>query len=213
MTIDIDIRDLRRDYNRTVLDESVLLDNPLDLFKNWLEEAVDNELKEPNAMALSTVSQNKPKTRIVLLKQVINGNFLFFTNYNSNKGKEIEANPNVCLTFFWEELQRQVRVEGIAKKSDETISNEYFQMRSKDSQIAAWTSPQSEKITKEELENNLKFYQEKFKDSSVPRPDHWGAYEITPTSIEFWQGGPNRLHHRFLYEKNKNTWNKKRLGP
>ena len=176
MSIDIDIRDLRRDYNRTVLDESVLLDNPLDLFKNWLEEAVDNELKEPNAMALSTVSQNKPKTRIVLLKQVINGNFLFFTNYNSNKGKEIEANPNVCLTFFWEELQRQVRVEGIAKKSDETISNEYFQMRSKDSQIAAWTSPQSEKITKEELENNLKFYQEKFKDSSVPRPDHWGAY-------------------------------------
>ena len=205
MSIDIDIRDLRRDYNRTVLDESVLLDNPLDLFKNWLEEAVDNELKEPNAMALSTVSQNKPKTRIVLLKQVINGNFLFFTNYNSNKGKEIEANPNVCLTFFWEEIQRQVRVEGIAKKSDETISNEYFQMRSKDSQIAAWTSPQSEKITKEELENNLKFYQEKFKDSSVPRPDHWGAYEITPTSIEFWQEGPNRLHHRFLYEKNKNT--------
>jgi len=213
MSIDIDIRDLRRDYNRTVLDESVLLDNPLDLFKNWLEEAVDNELKEPNAMALSTVFDNKPKTRIVLLKQVINGKFLFFTNYNSNKGKEIEANPNVCLTFFWEELQRQVRVEGTAIKSAISISDEYFKMRSKESQIAAWTSPQSEKITKEELENNLKFYQEKFKDSSVPRPDHWGAYEITPTSIEFWQGGPNRLHHRFLYEKNKNTWNKKRLGP
>ena len=213
MSIDIDIRDLRRDYNRTVLNESVLLDNPLDLFKNWLEEAVDNELKEPNAMALSTVFQNKPKTRIVLLKQVINGKFLFFTNYNSNKGKEIELNPSVCLTFFWEELQRQVRVEGIAKKSDETISNEYFQMRSKESQIAAWTSPQSEKITKEELENNLKFYQEKFKDSSVPRPDHWGAYEITPTSIEFWQGGPNRLHHRFLYEKKENSWSKKRLAP
>ena len=156
MSIDIDIRNLRRDYNRTVLNESILLDNPMDLFKNWLEEAVDNELKEPNAMVLSTVYNNKPKARVVLLKQVINDKLLFFTNYNSNKGKEIELNPNVTLTFFWEELQRQVRIEGIAVKSSEEISDEYFSMRGKESQIAAWTSLQSQEITKEDLDKNLR---------------------------------------------------------
>lgn len=213
MSIDIDIRNLRREYNRTVLDEQILMDNPMDLFKIWLEEAIDNELKEPNAMSLSTISENKPKNRIVLLKQIINNKFYFFTNYNSNKSKEIEKNSNVALTFFWEELQRQVRIEGIATKSSEKISEEYFQMREKDSQIAAWVSPQSESISKSELHERLKFYREKFKDIEVPRPSHWGAYEIIPLSIEFWQGGPNRLHHRFLYEKNGNLWTKKRLAP
>jgi pyridoxamine 5'-phosphate oxidase len=213
MSIDIDIRNLRRDYNRTVLNESILLDNPMDLFKNWLEEAVDNELKEPNAMVLSTVYNNKPKARVVLLKQVINDKLLFFTNYNSNKGKEIELNPNVTLTFFWEELQRQVRIEGIAIKSSEEISDEYFSMRGKESQIAAWTSLQSQEITKEDLDKRLEFFKEKYKNIPVDRPPHWGAYEIYPETIEFWQGGNNRLHHRFIYERTGNFWIKKRLAP
>lgn len=213
MSIDVDIRNMRRDYKLSSLDESNLTQNPLDLFNDWLNEAINIELKEPNAMALSTISNNKPKTRIVLLKQILDGNFVFFTNYNSNKGKEIAQNPNVAITFFWEELQRQVRIEGFVQKSSPEISDNYFKMRAKESQIAAWVSNQSQEMTKEELEKNLEFYTDKFKNMPVLRPPHWGAYEINPSSIEFWQGGANRLHDRIIYEKSNEIWKKKRLGP
>ena len=213
MSIDVDIRNIRKDYTKNILDESSLLENPLDLFIIWLNEAITYELKEPNAMALSTVFNNKPKTRIVLLKQILKEKFIFFTNYNSNKSKEIEKNPYISLTFFWEEMQRQVRIEGIATKTSEIISDEYFSMRNRESQIAAWVSNQSEEVTKEELENRLIIFNEKFKDISIPRPNHWGAYEVNPTLIEFWQGGPNRLHNRFVYEKNSSIWSKKRIAP
>ena len=213
MSIDVDIRNIRRDYRMSSLDELDLLSSPFEMFNRWLNEAIKNELKEPNAFVLSTVLGNKPKSRVVLLKQILNDKFLFFTNYKSNKGKEIGENPNVSMTFFWEELQRQVRIEGIAEKSSEKISEEYFSMRARDSQIAAWVSHQSEIMTKKQLENNLEFYKEKFKDGDVPRPAHWGAYEIKPVSIEFWQGGPNRLHNRFLYEFIGESWVFKRLGP
>jgi len=213
MSIDVDIRNIRRDYRMSSLDEIDLLSSPFEMFNLWLNEAIKNELKEPNSFVLSTVSRNKPKSRVVLLKQILNDKFLFFTNYKSNKGKEIAENPNVSMTFFWEELQRQVRIEGIAKKSSEKISEEYFSMRARDSQIAAWVSQQSEVMTKVQLENNLEFYKKKFKDIDVPRPAHWGAYEITPVAIEFWQGGPNRLHNRFLYEFIEGSWISKRLGP
>ena len=213
MSIDIDIRNIRRDYNLAELNENNLRNDPLELFEIWLQEALEKEIKEPNAMALSTVEENKPNTRIVLLKQIKEGKFLFFTNYNSNKAKEIEKNPNVSLTFFWEELQRQVRVEGIAQKSSEEVSVEYFSMRARDSQIAAWVSEQSSPMSKNEIENRLSYFREKFENKVIPKPSHWGAYEITPLSIEFWQGGPNRLHDRFLYELVENKWQKKRLGP
>lgn len=213
MSIDVDIRNVRRDYKFSILNEDNLKNNPFDLFKIWFEEALKFELKEVNAMTLSTVKDNRASSRVVLLKQIVNDKFIFFTNYNSNKGKEIETNPNVALNFFWEELQRQVRVEGIAKKSHKKISDEYFAMRGKDSQISAWVSNQSEPMTGKELKDNLLYYTEKFKDVEVPRPIHWGAYEIEAVTIEFWQGGANRLHHRFLYEKIDEFWKVKRLGP
>ena len=213
MSIDVDIRNIRRDYRMSSLDEKDLLSSPFQMFNRWLDEAIKNELKESNAFVLSTVYEGKPKSRVVLLKQIIDDRFLFFTNYNSNKGKEIGENPNVSMTFFWEELQRQVRIEGIAKKSSEKVSEEYFSMRARDSQIAAWVSSQSQVMTKVELEDNLTFYNNKFENQKVPKPSHWGAYEITPVSIEFWQGGPNRLHNRFLYELENNSWQIKRLGP
>lgn len=213
MSIDIDIRNIRRDYNLAELNEDNLKDNPLELFEIWLKEALEKEIKEPNAMALSTVENNKPKTRIVLLKQIKEGKFLFFTNYKSNKAKEIEKNSNISLTFFWEELQRQVRIEGVAKKTSEDISKEYFSMRARDSQIAAWASEQSSPMTKEEIENRLIYFRKKFENEAIPKPTHWGAYEVNPIAIEFWQGGPNRLHNRFLYELIENKWQNKRLGP
>lgn len=213
MSIDVDIRNIRRDYSLAELNEDNLKNNPLELFEIWLKEALEKEIKEPNAMALSTVENNKPKTRIVLLKQIKEGKFLFFTNYNSNKAKEIEKNPNVSLTFFWEELQRQVRVEGIAQKSSEEISIEYFSMRARDSQIAAWVSEQSSPMSKNEIENRLASFRKKFKNKVIPKPPHWGAYEIKPLVMEFWQGGPNRLHNRFLYEFINDSWKVQRLGP
>lgn len=213
MSIDVDIRNIRRDYNLAELNENNLKNNPLELFEIWLQEALEKEIKEPNAMALSTVEDNKPKTRIVLLKQIKEGKFLFFTNYNSNKAKEIKKNPNVSLTFFWEELQRQVRVEGMAQKSSEELSTEYFSMRARDSQIAAWVSEQSSPMSKEDIENRLVYFREKFENEVIPKPTHWGAYEVTPLAIEFWQGGPNRLHDRFSYKLIENSWKVQRLGP
>lgn len=213
MSIDVDIRNMRRNYTLFTLEEQKLSDNPMEMFAVWLEDAIKSEVEEPNAMAFSTVFENRPKTRIVLLKQIVDENFIFFTNYNSNKGKEIEINPYVSLTFFWDKMQRQVRVEGVAKKTSAKISDEYFSMRARDSQIAAWVSNQSEVMTKEQLKNNLEFYNNKFKNLPVPRPNHWGAIEVEAYSIEFWQGGANRLHDRILYEKINNSWKKKRLGP
>lgn len=213
MSIDVDIRNVRRDYRLATLLEENLLDSPLELFEIWLKDALTRELKEPNAFVLSTVYGNKPKSRVVLLKQIVDGKFLFFTNYHSNKGKELENNPNVSMTFFWEELQRQVRIEGVAHKSSEKISEEYFSMRARDSKIAAWVSKQSETMSKIEMNERLEYYTKEFEGKEVPKPIHWGAYEITPEIIEFWQGGPNRLHDRFLYEKVNDIWTKKRLGP
>lgn len=213
MSIDVDIRNVRRDYRLETFSEDKLLESPLELFEIWLKEALEKELKEPNAFILSTVSDNKPKSRVVLLKQIVLDKFLFFTNYSSNKGQEIEKNPNVSMTFFWEELQRQVRVEGIAKKSPIRTSDEYFSMRARDSQIAAWVSKQSKPMSKSEIEERKIHFEKKFEGEKVTRPLHWGAYEIIPNVIEFWQGGPSRLHDRFLYEKIDNKWTVKRLGP
>jgi pyridoxamine 5'-phosphate oxidase len=187
MSIDIDIRNIRRDYNLAELNENNLRNDPLELFEIWLQEALEKEIKE--------------------------GKFLFFTNYNSNKAKEIEKNSNVSLTFFWEELQRQVRIEGIAQKSSEEVSVEYFSMRARDSQIAAWVSEQSSPMSKEDIEKRLVYFREKFENNLIPKPPHWGAYEVTPVAIEFWQGGPNRLHNRFLYKFVENSWKTQRLGP
>lgn len=209
-----DIASLRQNYSRSELLEKDVLPNPINQFEKWFHEAINAEIVEPNAMTLSTISKNRPTARIVLLKGVDSQGFTFYTNYKSHKGQEIEATGFAALTFFWGELERQIRIEGIITKVDGKESDEYFGSRPRGSQIGAWISEQSSVITKEQLEARAKEFEEKFKDSKViPRPEHWGGYRIIPDKIEFWQGRPSRLHDRVLYTKVKDSWKIERLSP
>lgn len=190
--------------------------NPFHQFTKWFKEAIDAELVEPNAMTLSTADKNgKPTGRIILLKGMENESFVFFTNYNSRKGREISENPKVGLTFWWDGLQRQVRIDGTIKKIAPEASTAYFQSRPRGSQIGAWASPQSEAIiSREILSSRVDAVTEQFKGKAIlPRPQHWGGYAVFPDEIEFWQGRADRLHDRILYLKENNNWTKKRLAP
>lgn len=166
-------------------------------------------------MTLATVDSNHhPQARIVLLKGIEDNSFVFFTNYNSNKGKDIAGNPNVSLVFFWHELERQVRVRGIAKKLSSEKSKEYFKSRPEGSQLGAWASPQSSVISNRAiLEENYHKYQKDFADGNIPWPEHWGGYMVAPQHIEFWQGRSNRMHDRILFSKSEHGWDKSRLAP
>ncbi|MFB6305905.1 MAG: pyridoxamine 5'-phosphate oxidase [Flavobacteriales bacterium] len=191
-------------------------DNPFEQFDIWLKEAIDNNVNEPNAMTLATVSkEGKPSNRIVLLRKITEESLVFYTNYKSQKGLDIANNPNVCVNFFWPELQRQIKVEGTAEKVPESMSDNYFNERPRESQLGAWASPQSSPITKRhELEKNMEEMAEKFKEAKVPRPNYWGGYRILPKTFEFWQGRKNRMHDRIRYTRsNKNDWEKTRLAP
>jgi pyridoxamine-phosphate oxidase len=174
-----------------------------------------SNIEEPNAMTLATSnSKGKPSARIVLLKGLSNDGFVFYTNYESRKGKELKENPHASLLFFWKELERQVRVEGTVSKADEEKSNEYFSGRPELSKIGAWSSPQSNVIkNRDYLEENVLKYQQQFNDGIIPRPPHWGGYIVKPTVIEFWQGRPSRLHDRIQYTINNNKWIIERLAP
>jgi pyridoxamine 5'-phosphate oxidase len=208
------IANIRSEYTLNGLHESDLDPNPLIQFSKWFEEVLISGLEEPNAMVLGTIHHEFPTSRIVLLKDLDTG-FKFFTNYLSSKGRDIEKNPRVSLTFFWKELERQVRIEGIAKKTSEAESDEYFQSRPRGSQIGAWVSRQSSVIeNREVLEKVTKNLEEKFADKPVTRPEHWGGYRVVPQYIEFWQGRPSRLHDRLAYVKvNENYWKIERLSP
>lgn len=208
------IANIRNEYSLKGLHEDDLDSDPLKQFSKWFDEAVNSGLDEPNAMLLSTVYNAKPSSRIVLLKD-INEGFLFFTNYNSKKGKDIEINPQVALTFFWKELERQVRIEGIIEKTTESESDEYFATRPRGSQIGAWVSNQSEVIeNREAIEQKTKKYEEQFEGITIPRPPHWGGYKVIPDYLEFWQGRPSRLHDRLVYQKIENgIWKIDRLAP
>jgi pyridoxamine 5'-phosphate oxidase len=208
------IANIRSEYTLNGLHESDLDPNPLIQFSKWFEEVLISGLEEPNAMVLGTIHHEFPTSRIVLLKDLDTG-FKFFTNYLSSKGRDIEKNPRVSLTFFWKELERQVRIEGIAKKTSEAESDEYFQSRPRGSQIGAWVSRQSSVIeNREVLEKVTKDLEEKFADKPVTRPEHWGGYRVVPQYIEFWQGRPSRLHDRLAYVKvNENYWKIERLSP
>lgn len=211
-----DISNLRINYQRFHLIESNIPDSPILLFGEWFDDAVEFKIKEPNAMVLSTVSQdNKPHSRVVLLKGYSENGFEFYTNYHSDKGIQIDQNPQVNLTFFYDHLERQIRIEGLAIKLSNEASDEYYHSRPRGSQIGAWVSEQSHQIeSRETLEERDKYYQNKFKDYKIiPRPEHWGGYLVKPESIEFWQGRPNRLHDRILYTKKGNLWEIKRLSP
>ncbi|QSE96560.1 pyridoxamine 5'-phosphate oxidase [Fulvivirga lutea] len=210
-----DISSLRKEYTKLSLDVNDVDKNPLNTFNKWFDEALKSEVIEPNAMSLATVDKNGiPANRIVLLKEVDKG-FVFYTNYQSDKGRELEVNPVASINFFWPELERQVRIQGNVEKVSEEMSTKYFQSRPKESQIGAWTSPQSTAIKNRAiLEQRAKELAEKYKNDGVlPKPKQWGGYRVNPFHIEFWQGRPSRLHDRISYTLIDNQWKINRLAP
>lgn len=211
----INIFDLRRDFTLKTLDEKEVLPNPINQFEIWLKEAIEAEALEPNGMNLATVGLDlKPSSRVVLLKQVRSEGFVFFTNYESRKAKQIDENPNCALTFIWNELERQVRIEGRVEKILPEESDSYFERRPVASKLGAWSSPQSTVIPdREYLENLVANFERRFADIEIERPGNWGGYLICPTLIEFWQGRANRLHDRIQYILENKSWLINRLAP
>lgn len=210
-----DIEKLREEYSQNTLDEKDVDLDPVAQFQHWLNESLTAKIPEPNAMTLSTVdSSHKPHSRIVLLKGIDKGSFIFYSNYKSDKGKEMESNPNVALCFLWKELERQVRIEGTVTKLSREESEEYFHVRPVQSQIGAIASEQSLEIDNRAiLETKFEELMELYSTGHVPMPDFWGGYIVEPTSIEFWQGRRSRLHDRIKYKKSNNSWTIKRLSP
>jgi pyridoxamine 5'-phosphate oxidase len=208
------IKDIRKNYQRFILEEKDLPATPYDLFRTWLEEAIDGKQEEPTAMTLSTCDEGYPDSRVVLLKECTTQGFTFFTNYKSAKGKQMDKNRHVALNFFWPGMERQVRVKGDIEKLDEAASTAYFHSRPRDSQLGAWASEQSNEIgSREVLDNRFSHYQRYFEGKEIERPAHWGGYLVVPTQIEFWQGRSNRLHDRFLYRLKDDHWMISRLAP
>jgi|AntRauTorckE6833_2_1112554.scaffolds.fasta_scaffold16246_2 pyridoxamine 5'-phosphate oxidase len=206
---------LREDYSKHTLDESEVDKDPVQQFETWMKEAIKSELPEPNAMTLSTVDvTNKPHARVVLLKGIEDGSFVFYTNYGSSKGSEMEGNTHVALCFLWLELERQVRIEGTVKKLSPQQSEAYFRQRPYESQLGALASNQSAEVpTREFLEKEFRELEEKYGEGEVPMPQNWGGYKVKPEVIEFWQGRRSRLHDRIKYELVGNKWLTKRLAP
>ena len=210
------IADKRKDYQLQSLLETDVAADPFTQFDHWWNYAVKSELNEINAMTLATASLTGiPAARIVLLKAVTDAGFMFFTNYNSQKGKELEENPHACLVFFWKELERQVRITGSVARVSSQESDEYFYSRPAGSRVGAWASPQSSVIeSRETIEKNILQYEEQFSGIEIARPPHWGGYIVIPTVIEFWQGRPSRLHDRIQYSKLPDgSWKVERLAP
>jgi len=212
-----DLSNYRKSYEKSQLTEQNLPEDPMVFFKQWFtdaEEAVHRH--EVNTMTVSTFGLDGfPKARVVLLKQYTYEGFTFFTNYDSEKGKAIAANPNVCLSFFWPELERQVIVKGMAEKVSENMSDGYFESRPAGSRLGAMVSPQSEVIpSRDFLEEKLKALENKYEGKDIPRPDYWGGYLVRPLVVEFWQGRPNRLHDRIRFTQGEDYgWKIERLAP
>lgn len=210
-----DLSSIRKEYTKQTLDPESVDGNPIDQFRKWFDQAREADVPEVNAMTLATVSQDgQPSARIVLLKGIDEGNFIFYTNYTSQKGEELAHNPKAALVFFWPELERQVRIEGVVKKVPEKTSQEYFHSRPRGSQIGAWASPQSDVIEdRQALEDRKEKLENRFADEEVPYPEFWGGYALTPDRIEFWQGRASRLHDRIQFTRSETGWSKQRLAP
>ena len=212
----IDIAHLRKDYTVAGLLESHVDPNPVKQFEKWIKEAMTAGLPEPTAMTLATATKSgKPSARIVLLKDFDNFGFVFFTNYESRKGRELFENPKASLLFHWVDLEREVRIEGAVEKVSREDSERYFRTRPKGSQLGAWASRQSEVITgREVLEDRVLQLEAEYRDKEIPMPHSWGGYRVKPDRIEFWQGRPSRLHDRIRYSRESNgTWRIERLSP
>ncbi len=188
--------------------------DPFVLFKKWYDLACKTEINDPNAMTLSTLSNNQPSSRVVLLKSYDELGLVFYTNSNSKKGKSIKENKNVALNFHWKTQNRQIRIEGIANIVSKEVADSYFKTRPRNSQIGAWSSNQSDDLpSRDELVKNIKDFEMKYKDKDIPRPSHWNGYLVMPNLIEFWQEMPFRFHDRVLYLKSDNSWKIKKLYP
>jgi pyridoxamine 5'-phosphate oxidase len=211
----MELSGLRKSYLRSALERTQLEPDPIAQFERWFAEALAAGLEEPSAMALATAdADGRPSVRMVLLKGVSQAGFVFYTNYQSRKARELAVNPFAALCFYWEALERQVRVEGEAEKLPEEVSDAYFQSRPRGSQLGAWASPQSQTIaSRAELEARLKALEAEYAERPVPRPPFWGGYLLRPTALEFWQGRENRLHDRFRYTQGASGWHLERLAP
>jgi len=211
----MDLKNLRLNYKKSTIDFKNAKENPIQYFMKWFEDALKLNNQEANACVLSTVSSDSyPTSRVVLLKEINENGFIFFTNYKSSKANDINVNPNVALNFYWPELERQVRITGLAKKNATNDSDTYFEARPRDSQMGAWLSDQSKVIGLDyNFMDTLNSLESKFKDKAIARPLHWGGFCIVPVKVEFWQGRPSRLHDRLVYEIDGNKWTKKRLAP
>jgi pyridoxamine-phosphate oxidase len=211
-----DIQNLRQDYSSATLSEQEINTDPVKQFDKWFKEALKASVPEPNAMTLATAtSDGRPSARIVLLKGYTSDGFVFYTNYLSRKGKELTKNPLAALVFFWESLERQVRIEGTIEKLSREQSEAYFHSRPKGSQIGALASPQSQEISgREILDDKMQQLEAEYADKEVPKPSYWGGYIVKPRLIEFWQGRSSRLHDRIVYKKTDNkNWKIVRLAP
>ena len=208
------LRDIRKQYQYAALTEEHASQNPFSQFDNWLSAAVNSEEAEPTAMVLSTVDADmQPHSRVVLLKEFTENGFVFFTNYEGNKSKEIASNAKVSLLFFWQGQERQVRITGVAEKIDTAASDDYFYSRPVESRIGAWASPQSQPIEKYDiLAQRFDTFKKQFGEN-IPRPPHWGGFVVKPDTFEFWQGRPSRLHDRLFYTQQNNEWKMERLAP
>jgi pyridoxamine 5'-phosphate oxidase len=210
------IADIRKDYRLHSLSENEVDANPFRQFDTWWQEAINSAIDEVNAMTLATASADGiPSARIVLLKSYDTNGFVFFSNYNSYKGMNMDENPRACLVFFWKELERQVRITGLVEKVSAAESDEYYHSRPEGSRIGAWASPQSTVISgRDWLEVQQKQYAKEFLSKPIVRPPHWGGYRVKPITIEFWQGRPDRLHDRLQYSLEENgSWLIERLAP
>jgi pyridoxamine 5'-phosphate oxidase len=206
---------LRKEYSSAFLNEEDVNHNPFKQFELWMHQAVEAEILEPHAMTVSTVSsEGKPSSRIVLLRGFDENGFVFYTNYESDKGQQLDANPYASLVFFWKELERQVRIEGRCERVSAEESDEYYNSRPLGSKLGAWASPQSKVIqSREILDKNAATLLEQYASGDVPRPSHWGGYRVVAETIEFWQGRSNRLHDRIKYSNLDGTWMIERLAP